>query len=340
MNGSKAWIAGCAGRSLNRDERSFFADERPFGFILFRRNIAEPNQLSDLVAELKDAGGGDLTPVFVDQEGGRIQRLRPPLAPNRPAAEMIGALFRRDEEAGLRAAWLHARLLAADLMEYGINANCVPCLDVPVEGAHSVIGDRAYSSEPQIVAELGRAAAQGTMAGGVLPVMKHIPGHGRGNADSHEELPFVDAARGELEEHDFPPFAALRDLPAAMTAHILFRALDPLWPATLSPAIIEEVVRGTIGFTGLLMTDDISMKALKGDFALRSRQAIEAGCDVVLHCNGDFDEMRRVAAGVPTLEGDAAQRAGKARDVIKAAPSTDDVQALGEEFLELTATMA
>lgn len=340
MSGSKAWIAGCAGRRLNREERAFFADERPFGFILFRRNIAEANQLSDLVAELKDIAQGDATPVFVDQEGGRIQRLRPPLAPNYPPAGSLGDVFRRDEEAGLRATWLHARLLAADLMDYGVNANCVPCLDVPVAGAHSVIGDRAYADDPAIVAALGRAAADGTMAGGVLPVMKHVPGHGRGDADSHEELPVVDAGRGELEAHDFPPFATLADLPAAMTAHLLYRVLDPARPATLSPAIIEDVIRGAMGFSGLLMTDDISMKALKGDFTRRAREAIDAGCDIVLHCNGDFDEMRAIAMGVPPIEGDSASRSQAAIEVIAAGAKSDDIPALREEFDERMAILA
>ena len=343
MNTCKAWISGCIGRTVNRDERLFFADERPFGFILFRRNISEPNQLSDLVAELKELGGGDATPILVDQEGGRVQRLRPPMAPNRPVAEEIGRLFRRDEEAGLRAAFLQGRILAADILAYGINANCVPCLDAPVEGAHSVIGDRAYSSEPEIVALLGRAAASGTMSKGVLPVMKHLPGHGRGNADSHEELPVVTAARGELEAHDWPPFHALRDLPAAMTAHVLYTALDPQAPATLSPRIVEEVIRGAIGFDGLLMTDDLSMKALKGGFTDRSRRAIEAGCDVILHCNGDFDEMQAVAAGVPPLEGRALERADAARAVITAGRSDDGETTgpeLAEEFDSLLAKVA
>ena len=340
MSASKAWISGCIGRSVNREERFFFADERPFGFILFRRNISEAAQLADLVEALKELGGGESTPIFVDQEGGRIQRLRPPLAPNYPSAQDVGRLYLRDEEAGLRASFLHGRLLAGDLLDYGINANCLPCLDVPVEGAHSVIGDRAYSSDPAIVAALGREAAQGSMAGGVLPVMKHLPGHGRGNADSHEELPVVDAARGALEGHDFPPFIALRDLPAAMTAHLLFTQLDPVHPATLSATIVGEIIRGTLGFDGLLMTDDISMKALKGDFDERARRAIDAGCDIVLHCNGDFDEMRKVADGVPALGGEAARRCADARSVIAKGADTSDVAELRAEFDELMTLVA
>ncbi|WP_185985604.1 beta-N-acetylhexosaminidase [Aureimonas mangrovi] len=340
MSVSKAWISGCIGLAPTRDERSFFADERPWGFILFRRNVSEANQLFDLVAALKEIGGGDDTPVFVDQEGGRIQRLRPPLAPNYPTARDIGAIFRQDEEAGLRASWLQGRLIAGDLLAYGINANCLPCLDVPVEGAHSVIGDRAYASEPAIVSALGRAAAQGSMAGGVLPVMKHVPGHGRGNADSHLELPVVSASLAELEEHDFPPFADLVDLPAAMTAHLLFEAVDPANPATLSPRVIEEIVRGTIGFDGLLMTDDLSMKALSGRFDERARAAVGAGCDMVLHCNGDLEEMIAVSRGVPELEGRAAERAAAAVAVIARGAEPVEGDDLRAEFDELTQSFA
>lgn len=340
MNASKAWVSGCIGPSVTRDERRFFADERPFGFILFRRNISEANQLFDLVSELKELGGGEATPVFVDQEGGRVQRLRPPLAPSYPPARTIGRVFERDEEMGLRAAFLQGRLLGADLLRYGINANCLPCLDVPVEGAHSVIGDRAYSVEPQIVIALGRAAAEGSMAAGVLPVMKHLPGHGRGNADSHEELPVVDVSPDELREHDFEPFVALRHLPAAMTAHLLFTHLDPLRPATLSPTIVGDIIRGEIGFDGLLLTDDLSMKALKGDFTDRANRAIDAGCDIVLHCNGDFDEMRAVAKGVPPLEGAPARRAEAAVAVISARQDGQDVEELRAEFDELMSPSA
>lgn len=336
----KAWIAGSIGPRLTRDERSFFADELPFGFILFRRNIVEASQLYDLVAGMKDAVGREDVPVFVDQEGGRIQRLRPPLAPDYPSAGDIGALFRRNEERGLRAAWLHAHLLADDLAAYGINANCVPCLDVPAPGSHSIIGDRAYSEEPEIVALLGRAAADGTLAAGALPVMKHMPGHGRGDADSHLSLPVVDIERDDLELVDFLPFRALNDLPAAMTAHLLFSRIDPVAPATLSPKIIEEIIRGSIGFDGLLMTDDISMKALSGDFGDLSKRAIDAGCDVVLHCNGDMAEMRPIADAVPELGGAAARRAQAAVKVLRPADERRDVEELREEFEDLVAVAA
>ena len=235
MSDAKSWIAAPLGYAPSRDERAFFEGERPWGFILFGRNLASPGQLAELVEELKEIGGRDTTPIFIDQEGGRIRRLKPPFAPQRPAPGMIGPLYREDHERAIRAAFLHGRLLAADLAAYGINANCVPCLDVPVAGAHDIIGDRALHSDPEIVAVLGRAMADGTMAGAALPVMKHMPGHGRGRSDSHHELPVVFTEHGELAETDFLPFSRLADLPCAMTAHILYHAIDSERCATLSP---------------------------------------------------------------------------------------------------------
>ncbi|KAB0681987.1 beta-N-acetylhexosaminidase [Aureimonas leprariae] len=309
MSEQKAWIAGCAGKRLSPDEKAFYADERPWGFILFGRNVGEAAELRDLVAELREAGGRETTPILVDQEGGRVQRLRPPLAPRYPASARLGELHDSDPEAAERAAWLTGRLFAFDLAAYGFTVDCLPCLDVPVAGANSVIGDRAYSSSPEVVAKLGRAAAAGLAAGGLLPVMKHMPGHGRGNADSHLSLPVVEASCAELEASDFQPFRALADLPAAMTAHILFRDIDPDQPTTLSPIVIADVIRGRLGFGGLLLTDDMSMKALQGEMRDLGRRAIEAGCDIALHCNGDMAEMRAVAAGVPELVGVSAMRA-------------------------------
>ncbi len=335
MSGSKAWIAAPAAPRLSADERRFFADESPWGFILFARNVTEASQLEDLVAELIELGGRATTPIFIDQEGGRIQRLKPPLAPQYPPAATIGEVYASDPEAGQRAAWLQGRLLAGDLMAYGINADCIPCIDVPTADAHSVIGDRAYATNPEAVATLGGAAADGLLAGGLLPVMKHIPGHGRGNADSHLALPVVATTRGELSRTDFAPFHALRRLPAAMTAHILYSAIDPVHPATLSSTVIESVIREEIGFDGLLMSDDISMKALAGDLTELSRRALEAGCDVVLHCNGDFDEMRKVAAAARPLSGDAQRRAVEAESVISARGTGGDMPALRAEYDEL-----
>ena len=337
MPTSKAWIAGCAGHRLSEDERKFFADERPWGFILFGRNIQAASQVKELVAELKEAGGRSSTPIFVDQEGGRVQRLRPPLAPSYPPAALLGRIFAAEAAAGQRAAWLQGRLLAHDLRGYGINADCLPCLDLPVAGAHSVIGDRAYSASADAIAALGKAASDGLVAGGVMPVMKHIPGHGRGNADSHLSLPVVHAPRAELRRTDFSPFRVLRTLPAAMTAHLLFADIDPTFPATLSPIVIAQIIREEIGFDGLLMTDDMSMKALQGDLGDLGRRAIAAGCDVVLHCNGDMAEMRKIAAVVPPLEDVAERRAAAAEALVKHVAGAADEAALRAEFHDLTA---
>ncbi len=309
MSESKAMILGVSGHALTDDERAFLAGERPWGFILFARNIGEAGQVRDLVAAMRAAAGRPDAPVFVDQEGGRVQRLRPPLARNYPPAAELGALYASDREAGLRAAWLMSRLHAFDLLSLGIDADCLPVLDVPVEGAHDVIGSRAYARDPDAVAALGRAAAEGLLSGGVLPVMKHIPGHGRAFSDSHLALPVVDAPAAELRARDFRPFAALADMPMAMTAHVVYTALDPDAPATTSSRIIADIIRGEIGFDGLLMSDDVSMKALSGDFVQRTAAIFAAGCDVVLHCNGVMDEMRAVASETPELTGLAARRA-------------------------------
>lgn len=331
MSESKSMILGCSGRKLTADERHFYRDERPWGFILFARNISEPNQIRDLVADMRDCTGRDDAPVLIDQEGGRVQRLKPPLAQSYPPGSALGALYRSNEEAGLRAAWLMSRLHAFDLRRYDIDVDCLPVLDVPVEGASEVIGARAYDREPEIVARIGRAAADGLLAGGVLPVMKHMPGHGRADADTHFELPIVKARRDDLSARDFAPFAALVDLPMAMTAHVIYASIDPEQPATTSARVVEEVIRGEIGFHGVLMSDDLSMKALSGNFADRAMAVLEAGVDMVLHCNGDMDEMRAVASRVTELEGPSLARADRAL-AGRRAPSDDDEEALREEF--------
>jgi len=312
MSESKSMILGCSGKTPTAEELRFYRGERPWGFILFARNIGEPEQIRDLVASLRDAVDRPEAPVFIDQEGGRVQRLRPPLAPNYPAGEALGALYRRDHDAGLRAAWLMARLHAFDLSSLGITADCLPVLDVPIEGASDVIGSRAYAKDPGSVAAMGRAAAEGLLAGGVLPVMKHIPGHGRAFSDTHFELPTVDTPLRDLRSHDFAPFAALKDLPAAMTAHVVYSAIDPDSPATTSKKVIEEIIRGEIGFDGLLTSDDTSMKALSGDFPSKAAAILAAGCDIVLHCNGVMDEMRGIASRTTALEGYSLERAERA----------------------------
>jgi beta-N-acetylhexosaminidase len=330
MSESKRMILGASGLSLTPDEIAFYRDERPWGFILFARNVGEAAQLRDLTAAMRDSVGRPDVPVFIDQEGGRVQRLRPPLAPNYPPAAALGELYRRDREAGLRAAWLMSRLHAFDLMRCGVDTDCLPVLDVPVEGAHDVIGQRAYARDPETVAALGRAAADGLFAGGVLPVMKHIPGHGRAGADTHFELPTVEATLEELREHDFAPFRALRDLPMAMTAHVVYSAVDPSNPATHSAKVIDGIVRGEVGFDGLLMSDDVSMKALSGDFATKAAAILAAGCDLVLHCNGVMEEMCAVASAAGPLSGKPLQRAERALAARREPDMTAETKARAE----------
>lgn len=320
---AKAFISGCGGTALTADELSFFRDERPWGLILFKRNVGTAEAVCDLVAAFRDALGDPDRPVLIDQEGGRVQRIGPPIWPSRPAARYSGDLFAKDEAAGRRMAWLQGRLIAADLADLGINVDCVPVLDVATAKTHAAIGDRAYSTDADTVALLGLAAAEGLMAGGVLPVMKHMPGHGRATVDSHYDLPSVDAALSTLQKSDFLPFRALAALPMGMTAHIVFKAVDPDRPATTSPAVVEEVIRGFIGFDGLLMSDDLSMKALGGDYSSRAAAVLAAGCDVVLHCNGLMDEMRAVADAVPELSGRSAERAATALAARKPAHPLD-----------------
>ncbi|BCM20108.1 beta-hexosaminidase [Mesorhizobium sp. J8] len=324
-------ILGCAGKVLTEDEIRFYRDERPWGFILFARNIGEAAQIRDLVASMRDCVGRPDAPVFIDQEGGRVQRLRPPLAPNYPAGGALGALWHDDREAGRRAAWLMARLHAFDLSRLGITADCLPVLDVPVEGASDVIGARAYGKEPSAVIELGRASAEGLMSGGVLPVMKHIPGHGRAFADTHFALPTVDTPLDELSRHDFAPFKALNELPMAMTAHVVYSAVDPDNPATTSAKVVNQVIRGEIGFDGLLMSDDTSMKALSGDFPTKAASILAAGCDLVLHCNGVFEEMSGIASRTTALSGKSLQRAERALTYINDRDVADEM-AIRAEF--------
>ena len=309
---SRAFITGVSGLELSAAEREFIRAERPWGFILFKRNIETPDQVSALVEELRTCLGEADAPVLIDQEGGRVARLGPPHWPVYPPGAVFGALYDLDPALGLQAARLSSRLIAADLIDLGITVDCLPLADVPVAGADAVIGNRAYGTEPGKVAAIARAVTEGLEQGGVLPVLKHIPGHGRATADSHFRLPTVDTPREELERTDFAAFRPLADLPMAMTAHVVFSALDPAQPATTSATIIRQVIRGQIGFQGLLMSDDVSMNALAGSIAERTRAIVNAGCDMVLHCNGKLDEMRDVARETPELTGEALQRASRA----------------------------
>ena len=327
---SRAFITGVSGPELNAAEREFIRAERPWGFILFKRNVETPTQVITLVRELRKAAGGPETPVLIDQEGGRVQRLGPPHWPVYPAGAAFGVLYDIDPYLGLSAARLSARLIAADLIDLGVTVDCLPLADVPVPGADAVIGNRAYGTKPDKVAAIGRAVTEGLEQGGVLPVLKHIPGHGRATADTHFRLPVVDNSRAELERTDFAAFQPLADLPMAMTAHVVFSALDPAHPATTSATIVEQVIRGMIGFQGLLMSDDVSMNALAGSLAERSRAIFAAGCDMVLHCNGKFDEMRQVAAETPELSGKALERARRALATRKPPQAFDRLAARAE----------
>ncbi|MGK6313537.1 beta-N-acetylhexosaminidase [Neorhizobium sp. DT-125] len=336
MSESKAMILGSSGPALTPDEIALYRDERPWGFILFARNCVEPAQIADLVAAMRDAIDRPDAPVLIDQEGGRVQRIRPPMIERYPSAAVLGELYRQDRTKGLRAAWLMSRLHAFDLMKFGINVDCLPVLDVPVEGASNVIGDRAYGFDPKAVADMGKAAAEGLKAGGMLPVMKHMPGHGRGMADSHHELPVVTASRAQLEAHDFLPFVAMKNELMAMSAHIVFTAIDPNEPATISAKVIDEIIRGHIGFDGLLMSDDTSMNALKGTIGERAARIVGGGCDIILHCNGVMDEMKAVVKEAIPLAGEALRRAKAVEAAFRPGDDADE-EAIRAEFHELLA---
>lgn len=329
---NSAFITGVAGQTLNADEISFLRDARPWGFILFKRNVDNPAQVAALVSEMRAAVGWQ-APVLIDQEGGRVQRLGAPHWPTYPRGSDFSALYDVALARGIEAAHLCARLIAHDLAELGIDVDCLPLADVPVSGADPIIGDRAYGTEPGKVAVLARAVSNGLLDGGVLPVLKHIPGHGRATADSHLALPVVDADRDSLMRQDFAPFRALNDLPLGMTAHVVYSAYDAHAPATTSRLVLDEVVRGLIGYDGCLMSDDVSMNALAGSIAERTAAAMAAGCDLALHCNGKMDEMVQVAAHCGRLQGDALRRA----DAALARRQAGDDMDIGEARARLSA---
>ncbi|MFJ6023449.1 beta-N-acetylhexosaminidase [Brevundimonas sp. NPDC092305] len=324
-----AAIYGCAGHRLTAEEKVFFADADPWGFILFRRNVDSPEQVRDLTAELR-ACVGRHAPLLIDQEGGRVQRMGPPHWPKYPPGEAY-LKAANDPLTARELARLGARLMAHDLHDVGINVDCLPVLDVPVPGAHDIIGDRAYAHDPATVAQLGRAAAEGLLAGGVLPVIKHMPGHGRAFGDTHKELPTVHADLATLDAWDFAPFRALSDMPIGMTAHIVFTAIDPRRPATQSKKAIR-LIREQLGFGGLLLSDDLVMNALSGTLTERAQKALKAGCDLVIHWNGDMAEMRQVAEGVGRLKGGALRRADAALARIVHTPEPLDVREARDRF--------
>jgi beta-N-acetylhexosaminidase len=328
-----ALIIGLAGTTLQAEERSFLRASRPAGLILFARNCSTKPQVRRLVEEARSAIGEEHTLVLIDQEGGRVRRLKPPEWRELPPAAAFARLYANDPDLAIARARLVARLTASELREIGINTNCAPVLDLAHRGAHQIIGDRAYGEEPAAVAALGRAVAESFLEGGVLPVIKHIPGHGRARADSHIELPVVEAALSELEATDFAPFRALRDMPAAMSAHVVYSAIDPDRPASTSARVTGDIIRGTIGFDGLLMSDDICMGALSGSLCGRAEAVIAAGSDIALHCNGNLNEAESAAAGVPGLAGRPLQRTLRAFAALERAQPFDTgeaVAALGE----------
>jgi beta-N-acetylhexosaminidase len=310
----KAVIFGCAGLTLRAWERDFFARQQPFGFILFQRNCQDPAQVRTLVGALRESIGRADAPVLIDQEGGRVARLKPPHWRAAPAAARFGVLAKSDPDAAREAVRLNARLLADELLALGITVDCAPVLDLPVPGGHDVIGDRAFCRDVQAIAALGRAFCDGLLEGGVLPVIKHIPGHGRAMVDSHHSLPVVTATRAALEASDFATFRALADAPWAMTGHVVYTDIDPDRPATTSRRVIDEIVRGQIGFDGVLVSDDLSMQALAGGLGERAAAALAAGCDLALHCNGEPDEMTAVAGAVGPLGAEARRRIAAAAD--------------------------
>ena len=310
----RAVIFGCAGPDLSADERSFFRDADPLGFILFARNVDTPDRTRRLVDDLRSSVARADAPVLIDQEGGRVARMRPPHWRKAPPARLLGELYTRDPERGLEATRLNAQLIAADVASIGVDVDCLPVLDLGRPETHSAIGDRAFAERPEAVAALGRAAADGLLAQGVMPVMKHMPGHGRATVDSHLSMPRVAAQRDELERTDFLPFKLLSDLPWGMTGHLLFEAIDPEAAMTVSARGVKEIIRGHIGFDGLLYTDDLSMQALGGSLGERAERALAAGCDIALHCNGRMDEMTDIVGRTGVMTDAACRRfeAGRA----------------------------
>lgn len=332
-------IFGCEGLVLTAQEIAFFREVQPWGFILFARNVETPEQVRALTASMREITGRDSTPILIDQEGGRVARLKPPHWRAYPEGRAYGKMFEADNDTGLEFAWLGARLIAQELIDVGVNVNCLPILDLPVEGAHDVIGNRAYGRDEDVVVPIGRAIANGLLAGGVLPIIKHIPGHGRAGVDSHLELPRVATPHDELSATDFKPFAALKDVVMAMTAHVIYEAIDDAAPATTSAKVIKKVLRSEIGYQGLIMTDDLSMKALGGSYASRVQASLAAGCDMILHCNGDMAQMTEIAGELSFLSGASLKRATAAEKALRT-PEGIDLAASLERFEELRGKLA
>ncbi len=331
----RAFISGLSGTELSEEEAAFLREARPWGVILFARNMNEPDQVRRLCRAAREALEREDAPVLVDQEGGRVQRFGPPHLRAYPPGARYGEIYLHNSLAGVEAAYLGARLIALDLHALGITINCVPVLDIPVEGVTAAIGDRALGLTVDAVATLGGAQIDGLQSGGVLPVIKHMPGHGRALVDSHHELPQADATMAELEAQDFTPFRLLaKRSPFGITAHVVFLDVDDAAPATHSSLVIVNVIRERIGFDGVLMTDDISMEALSGTPRERAERAIAAGCDLVLHCNGKMEEMRGIAEGVPELSEAMLERTAAAL-ALRREPEAVDRAALERRFDDL-----
>jgi beta-N-acetylhexosaminidase len=331
----RAILFGCAGERLSAAERALFAEVDPLGFILFQRNCRDRDQVRALVEEMRACVGRPDAPVLIDQEGGRVARLKPPQWRRYPAPAQLAAL--PDAEIAVR---LGARLIADDLAALGVTIDCAPVLDLPVPGADGVIGDRAYGNTPARVSRLGRAMCEGLLDGGVLPVVKHMPGHGRARVDSHHALPVVDADRDLLAATDFAPFRALAEFPWAMTAHVVYSAVDASRPATLSPKVIDAVIRGAIGFDGVLVSDDIGMGALAGSIAERVAGALAAGCDVAMHCSGKLDEMREAAEAAAPMTPAAAARVARGEALRRCSRRAFDRAEAEARFDRLLGTIA
>ena len=331
----KPVIFGLEGTRLTETEKAFFKTEQPFGYILFARNIENPEQLLELTNQLH-ALTPNKTIIFIDQEGGRVQRMSRPHWRQYPTMATFGKMAEGELESAKEALSLNLQLLCDDLTSVGINANCLPLLDVPIDGADPIIGDRAFGTNSDIVEKLGEVCIEGLLASGVLPVIKHIPGHGRADVDSHLALPIVTTDLDELEETDFQPFRTLKLAPFAMTAHVVYTAIDPDNPATLSEKVIGGIIREKIGFEGLLMTDDVSMKALTGSLEDISLNALSAGCDLVLHCNGNMAEMKRITSVIPNLPSEGVQRRDQLLKNLKTRMSLD-TEAIENRYNQLLA---
>ena len=333
----QAAIYGLEGLELNDAERSFFRDANPSGYVLFKRNCEDPDQVLRLTNSLRDLSGRPDVPILIDQEGGRVARMRPPNWPAFPPAERFDELYALAPSAAIEAVRSNCRAIALVLRAAGVNVNALPLLDVRQQGASDIIGDRSFGANPMQVAALGRAALDVMASAGVVGIIKHIPGHGRALVDSHKELPVVPASADELET-DLEPFERLSTAPMGMTAHVVYTAWDPDHPATLSPTVIGDIIRGRIGFDGFLMSDDLGMEALQGDFGTRAAGVVAAGCDVALHCSGKMEEMEAVASSVPALSAEGEVRL--ARAMATTLTHDDDGPSLAEALAKRDALLA